>query len=509
MPSSFGHTLGFALRLGIVAAASLVAFGAGCGGGGGGGGPVPAPPGSGAGTGSGTGSGTTGGSTPAGPVPGQLLAGAASSDITPGPGAPLGGFGGDPRRVINLLTVPLMLAEVFGAAVDPDPRDAVTYFAPNQGVHDPLTAKAIVLSDGVEKYAIVKLDAIGLSRLMYDGIAQVAASLGIPQQNLMVCATHTHGGPGAVSEQKLWQLIAMDHFNPQLFQATVAKIGDALARADAALAPAQLAVGSGIEVTASRNRRGRPGVFDPEVGVFRIERLDGTPVCALFNFAVHGTALGAGNLQYTADVHGYAERYLEQQLGSGAVAIFTNGAEGDVSPSAGGYSGAEQVGRIIGDRVLAVWNGLTPAPSIHLDSTFEDVPFPHPQASSGCLPVPGTSTDLCNLIPNFPIGFVIPLSSDWLSTVLPFQAIRINRSVLASVPGEPITDIGFDIKTRGKAKGFDYTFVVGLANDHMGYVTDAREFARGLYEAQATLYGPHTGPLVVDAVDRQMERVKP
>ena len=139
-----------------------------------------------------------------------LKAGAATVDITPGAGVPLGGFGAAPRRVITAATIPAHLAAALGVCYDPSPGTAASLFAPNAGKRDPITARALVLDNGKTMAAFIKIDAIGVSRKLRDDLEATAKSLGIPREHLIVSATHTHGGPGAVSEQKIWELIAID-----------------------------------------------------------------------------------------------------------------------------------------------------------------------------------------------------------------------------------------------------------------------------------------------------------
>src|SRR5690606_23676797 len=70
---------------------------------------------------------------------------------------------------------------------------------------------------------------------------------------------------------------------------------------------------------------------DPEIGVLRIDRLDGSPFAVVYNFGVH-LSLGGPGGQFgviTGDHIGVTLRYLEEQLG-GAMAMFTQGALGDV-----------------------------------------------------------------------------------------------------------------------------------------------------------------------------------
>src|SRR5262249_40392930 len=64
------------------------------------------------------------------------------------------------------------------------------------GIHDDLTATALVVSDGTRKAAIVSVEVLALGIRICDSIAeQVAAHTDIPPNAVMVCATHTHSGP--------------------------------------------------------------------------------------------------------------------------------------------------------------------------------------------------------------------------------------------------------------------------------------------------------------------------
>lgn len=459
---------------------------------------------SGGGGGSGGGGASSGGASR--PPSATLLAGAAAVDITPRNGAPLAGFGSPPRREFTIQTIPALLSAIAGNCYDPDPSDAASFFVPAQGVRDPIMARALVLANGVRKTAIVKLDTIGASRQLREDIAQAAALLGIAPKDLVVCGTHTHSGPGAVTEQRLWQIVAADCFHAGTYQAMLAGAIDALRRADAALRPAELGIGAMHEANASRNRRGRPGIYDTELGLVKvIEQGSGAPIAALFNFAVHGTCLGASSMVFSADCMGEMERVVEAGLGGG-IAIFTNGAEGDVAPAHGGPSGIQLVGGLVGNDVLALWPNVATKPWVELRGSFEDVAMPPPTFNTGCFPIPGTSDTICDFIPGFSLS--IPLVPGWVSTVLPFQAIRIDDTVFATIPGEAITEIGWDVKARGFAKGFARAFVIGLANDHGAYFTTYAEYVRGEYEGMATLYGPTTGDVVVGSADRVMDAVR-
>lgn len=58
------------------------------------------------------------------------------------------------------------------------------------------------------------------------------------------------------------------------------------------------------------NRRGKPGQFDSQANLLLVKSARGHWLGGLVNFAIHGTALDAGNLKFSADVPGAIEKAL-------------------------------------------------------------------------------------------------------------------------------------------------------------------------------------------------------
>jgi len=81
--------------------------------------------------------------------------------------------------------------------------------------------------------------------------------------------------------------------------------------------------------------------------------------------------------------------------------------------------------------------------------------------------------------------------------------VRIGNVVLLGHPSELFTEFGLGIK---KASPAEHTFVVGYANDFVGYIPDRGDFERGGYAA-ATVpkicdhfpFAPDVGAYLVEA----------
>lgn len=429
-----------------------------------------------------------------------LRAGAASVTLALPRGVPLGGYGAAPRRRTDALSIAMQIAGLAGRCIDPTPADPASFFSPSTAQHDPLRARAVVLERGRTRLALLRIDAVAVSRKLRDELVAHARTLGIAPAALLVAATHTHSGPGAVSDRRLWQLLAMDCFHAGAYRAVVTAAERALDRAVASLQPASLGVGVTEVKGVTHNRSGRPGIVDRHLTLIKITTAPGTPLAAVVSFAIHGTCLGASNLELSADVSGQLESALAQKLRVSP--LFLNGAEGDVAPSKGGHAGAKQLGAVIATAAASLWKRTSVRSDATLAATAADVPMGTP-SFNGCPPLIDFVPAICQLITDN----LLPLSR-WMPSKLPFAALRIGDLALATIPGEPITEIGRQIRAAGKALGFGHTAVVGLANDYMGYVTTPAEYRRYSYEARMTLYGRTTGTLAVQAATARLAALK-
>ena len=213
------------------------------------------------------------------------------------------------------------------------------------GAHDPLFARAVVLSNSADlagAFAIVSVDVCALSDSDSDCVRRAASqATGFPRDHIIVAATHTHSGPATIG-----------FFSPRetdYVRELSDKLVSVIVRAADSAKPAAVGYGRGREDTISHYRRlladdGRVvmnwepypedrivkplGEVDPEVGILKVvdaarpERL----ICLLFNHAGHPNVLSGDNYLLSADYPGYAAQLLESEFGG--IAMFVNGAQG-------------------------------------------------------------------------------------------------------------------------------------------------------------------------------------
>jgi neutral ceramidase len=511
------------------------------------------------------------------PDPGEpkLMAGVASAALQIPVGTPLGGYlrppvggdylpgleafgGGDPSQFFAefLDFIPAIDDEGNPLAPIPDELRTITspyatLSPPSRGYYDSLVAKAVALHDGSDYVVFLKTDLIGSLDELAQGItAQVLANTGIDLGDaLVISATHTHDGPGAVanhSARYFWA--AMDAYQPSLLPRILPQLAAVVEGALANLQPARVGHGFGregyehpIDGVKHLNsfRRDRLESYDLEandalrerIGVIRVDTVAGAPLAFILNYAVHGIAFDVENQYFSGDVAASAEREIEQTFDQPVVAMLVQNTGGDVSPRADGgptLQRIERFGKLMAPQARAIYDGIGTfdhAPDIrvvaqrvvlsraHLGYTGTE--FPYPWGGAQCnneaavpfvdvgtgetIPfcVPGTAPDPQDLADNGvgENGALLPQDTR-------LMAIKLGAILIVPQPGEPLTEYGVRLLQLAQAEGFapQDTFIWGYANDHIGYILapEKADWDMGGVEGTTTFWGWKQGQRFLD-----------
>ncbi len=229
-------------------------------------------------------------------------------------------------------------------------------------VNDPCYAKALVLKSGETTAVLITVDAVAIGEIGRIGngfLATVRAVLqkeaGIPPSNVVVNASHCHGVVRGDTAQLVVQVVKEAAQN-----LVVVKAG----------------AGSGSESRISENRRikmkdgsevdmrraysmprdedvAAVGPIDPQVGLLRLDREDGTTLAVIYNFACH-PIMNPPSKGNSADYPGFASKVIEEA--TGATAFFIQGCGGDINPvrykEVNRPADAEPLGTMLGANVL-------------------------------------------------------------------------------------------------------------------------------------------------------------
>lgn len=374
------------------------------------------------------------------PVPGELRAGAAKTDITPPVGFPMAGFGA----------------------------------RTSTGVLDPIMARAIALSDGAETVVILELDLLAMTDDLSDAVyRKVRTEIPLRRENILIAATHTHSGPGALG-RRFWESLAAGPFNEGLFEWTADRAASAVLTAYRSLRPAVMISGRTDAGDLVLNRMIPGGPTDPALGFLAFRTAQGRPLAYLVNFSAHPTVLRSRNRLLSGDFPGSLSRALEEE--DGVVALYTSGALADqrARPPAGKdvYERTERMGRDLAERILNAQAGRPEQKSVRIAAREAVLELPPPQIKVG-------------VKRRLPVW----IGRSLLDSRTRFQVIRIGPSAILGVPCDLASEIGLSLKTYAAARSLE-ALVVGFANDYVGYVIPEKYYALGYYESFMSFNGP-------------------
>jgi len=391
-------------------------------------------------------------------------------------------------------------ASVVKIDITPDKPQWLLGYAARQstGVHDPLFHRIVALDDGRTQFFLVSTDIALFSPAFYDEFcAELKQQTGIERTNLWWTVTHTHSAPelGPPGLAKAFLSGRYDHEPDWDYARTVKeKLIAGIVDARAKLAPARISVGI-TTASANINRRSRDvdgrislglnpdGPVDRQVGLIRLDRLDGSPLALIANYAMHGTVLGGKNQLISGDAPGIVAAYVEQKLG--APMLFLNGATGDIAPIYSVYDDFKRVritefNVLLGDRILQASRALTPsALPVNLKAVEEIVETP-------------LKTGL--KWPEELAAYITPQSQ----VRLPVRLLRINAdTAIWAAPLELFCEIAMSVRAQSPLKN---TFYFGYTNGWLGYLPTRKAFPEGGYETTVTPFTPEAEAALISAV---------
>jgi len=358
-----------------------------------------------------------------------LDAGAAKVEITPPVGTPLNGYGYRQGR-------------------------------PSTAVHDPVWARALYLDDGTTRLVIVNCDLVFINHELRQRVVELAPQE-IPREHVILTATHTHSAQGAMNPKLPLRFVA-GRYSQEVLDATARGIVQAIQEAYTARKRAAIGFGTFKQNDLSSNRRVDKGPIDEQIGILKVDDADGNPIAVVTNFAAHPTSLGDEHLySISADYPGFYYAELEA-LSSGCTALFLNGAEGNQTIGSGvnaeGWGRTEAVGRGLARRVHA---------------KLKDI-------DCGELPLVLKSVE-AELPPT--------LAAFQPRTVL-LQSLEIGGLLINFVPGEPVVEVGAELRRKAIARGYAAQFTVSLANDYINYFIPRAFYPETHYESSMHFFGP-------------------
>jgi len=373
----------------------------------------------------------------------------------------------------------------------------------SRGVHDPLKAHALALSLEGNIFVLVSVDIGAVPfRVVRNVRERLRDMYGLPEENVMIAATHTHSGPAVTPLRRAGE--AVDENYVSVFER---KIFTAAKEAIENLSNGTIYYSKGVAENLSFDRRRKSEPADKEVIVISFFKND-KAIGFVVNFPCHPVCLGEDNLLVSADYPQYLYATLKKVYGENTGVLFLTGACGDIDPvwRGRGYRYAERMGRAIAGEVIKIVETSREEVSEELKATKDII-----ELDTGQLP------DLSELIKerdrlideisrlrrefavvtsikealelhsreaflSWTLDAIKAVEKGYKSSkyLLEIHVAKIGDLYLVGLSGETFAEIGVKIKDACGGKAV----VVSYANGDIGYLPTDEAIREGGYEVE-------------------------
>jgi neutral ceramidase len=403
---------------------------------------------------------------------------------------------------------------------------------PSDGIIDELYARALVLDNGSNSIAIISVDLLWIPLQITNQVRQILKDkIGVPEQNVMICATHTHFGPKIYSESKMGPEDSDNTVDVSYVQTLVKKIMDSAFLAHKRMEDVKIGAAKGdipeivynrrptradgsvqttftlpFEVTTTRKIQRNPdgsvcvtfifpeeepaltfGPVDPEAWVLKVENAEGQTIGSMVNYACHavsGSTFADWFYSISAEYPGETMRIVERV--ERGVCLFTSGTAGDIVPLRRGKKPRYEIGRALAGEIIRRLQFVQTSDDIDLAAMTQEIKLPIRQ----------------DLSPDS----IIAADKDKTHLTTEIQVLRLGDVYILGLPGEILVEIGLEIK---KKAGLENLILAALSNDTIGYVCHSRAYEQGGYEATSgTNLAKGAGEIIINHTLELLTRIK-
>jgi neutral ceramidase len=422
-----------------------------------------------------------------------LLAGAATRDITPQ----------NPQFLVGYPHVPRL----------------------SEGIHDPLSASSLYLCDGTNELLFIAVDILFVSA---ETVARCRAALskatGVPEQNILISASHTHSGP--VTNQILaWQ---NDPVVPPPDPGYVQKLHEGIVESGIAAyrgaQPAQMAMTTAHADGVGSNRLNPNGPFDPEIGLIAVQRQSDCQLISLVVvYGMHPTVLHEDSRLVSSDFPHFTRQHIGQKYPE-TIILYHLGPCGNLSPRYHVKAQTFAEAKRLGDRLGAsITNAIGALKDTHFTkeqsltarrattelpaNTFPSVPFAREKlqrareryerlkcegSAHGPLRTAECEVFGCEEALTLATAQMNGELTEWQKRYCraEVQVFRIGKNFIVAWPGEQFVEYGLALKKQANHP----VFIISLANGELqGYIATTEAAAAGAYEAAFAMFKPESG----------------
>ncbi len=354
-----------------------------------------------------------------------------------------------------------------------------------------LTVRALTLENDGTRVSICSTDFLGFPGVLCGRVRKLVP--GIPPENILIGATHSHSGPDCYGFPDQTGKTAADI---EYLDSVCAKLAEAINETVENLKPSFVKIATG-------NAQGRIAynyyaeqLYDPRCDVIQILDEQRKPFATLVNYACHPEVIGSDQGILCPDFVGpLHDRIRQKTQGTG---IFMNGALGGmVTADCRGPDGRDvqtwdeciRIGHLLADEALRIVAGSPVLENPRLFCGNTTIKFPVENAT------------LRAIVQMSPLGF--ELEDGNVSTQV--NVVNIGSAQILTIPGEALPNMGYYLKRKMHG---EHNLLFGLTNDAFGYIMVKEDFdSFNRYEyITRTCLGEMTGQIFIDQALKFVDR---
>ncbi len=375
-------------------------------------------------------------------------------------------------------------------------------------LHDDLTATAFYFQCQDIQAMMVSVTVCSLRAPLCDKLREeIEQATGVPRDNCIIHAVHTHSGP-ITGGGPGWGDFNAEYCEDVLIPGVLGAAREAVKNPT----PVKMKVSVG-ESLIGVNRRELTednrvilgqnpwGSFNPKMTVLSFSDEGGNPVANLIHYGCHGTAAGV-NHEITRDWMGVMIDMLEEE--SGAITAFFNGPEGDVGPrlANGKTTGdshvryAVELGGVAGADAVRIYESSDPYRDAALTVSTKEISIPllprisREEAERELEKYKSCTVNLNARKRRFYERTLASYEEEYVEetcVTFPQTIIWLGDVALVSFPYEVFSEIGM---RTSKSSPIPHTLSIANANGASGYFVTQDQLCRGGYEVDMFLTRP-------------------
>lgn len=394
---------------------------------------------------------------------------------------------------------------------------------PSKAVGQPLYSKAMVLNCGNTTVSIAANDLLFVTSSLARGVRTlVRKRTNIPEEHILLSATHSHSGPLLEHMSMVEEEIVDEKW---IGEVLVERMADVICLAHSNMQPATIGVGKSEIHGLTFNRRLTRkdgavqavhdlcrkdgavsledlefGPIDPDLGVFSIYGATRELLGSVVSFSCHPVCNDFDPQTISSDFPGFLTREIE--MSTGATCLFTTAPSAEVNPA---VRNSFHMKGVLSKQIMKLLETIEPSDSRDIWARRRKIRLPLKKLPT----IEGARRQFERDVAAGSSGRFLARrrlmyaeqyeGQTHLETEI--QVIGVGDILFIGLPGEVSVEIGLSLKSEiANQFGKRNVFLITQANDWTGETIPDKAYEEGGSEPTTTRLGPGSEEVVVDSV---------